>query len=310
MKKKKSRILSLFLAALFVFMGTNVYANEQEEFVEDPSIAIVDALIDQRTRAAMNEDWEQYDALTQELEKNGAETISYDELCRELNMKPKLTPYTANASSSYNLVRTYGSIEYNGKKYEWMRVYTTPLNTSCSLAKTGVVGQTSSKSIAANAMKILEITASSIAGTKYSPIGVAQTVYSALSDMIDFTSPSQVISDIQASYTWTVSEICVFLFFKNAANNWDLGAQFSKVSTDCLVGVPQILVGGRAHVGSFNVHGESEPSNYNTTLEPIRSYAVGAMYVSRIRSASFKGLDGKTIVNVALQNPYYPGDVY
>lgn len=202
MKKVYSIVL---IVLMFVVSSVPAYAMENTtEGVEVVQLDIessdtenaltideIDALVEERNQAYLEGDFTAVESITDELYGNGMNAVSESELNEILGLESTMS--TRNGAIFETV---YTSYLYQGTTYKVMRVYATP-TTSSNLYKTGVTVVSNSKTATAKAMNFIKTAVSAAAGIKSNTIGLAQSVYSAVKDVVSGLSSTSTITNIK-----------------------------------------------------------------------------------------------------------------
>jgi len=335
MRKRFFNFMSfLLVASLLLVSQTQVFATSIERATEtvlnsetsqEVSVSEIDALIEQRTKALIENNQKLYDEINGSLEERGLSEVTLEEVIELTGSVPMIDGSTLSPdsldkpemdalASSATFETVYSTYVTGGRSYDVMRVYATPNGNTGTLYQTGNTSVTNSASAAANTMAFIKIGVSSVAGLASDTIGVVQTVYGALSGIVSQLSTTSTVTNIKATYVWNAAETCVFVYFPSPTIGglWNVKAIYSKATSGVGVNVPTLVTsanGTIAVVQQKSYSGSATPVNYNSTAKAFESYQNGGTYQSRVSKITITGIEGKTVKTINLRNPSIPAEI-
>jgi len=322
--KKSKRIFAVLLVAIMLIIPMDVAAASEEQlYLEyivtnsnarvNATISDVDFLLEQREMAFIEGDHVAYDAITASLRSMGLREISIEEIAaltgEDFDTMPRIM-----ARSNVRRETINSTVFSGGNRYEVMRIIVTPTGVG-TLHTTGVTTQNNRNSAAANAVEFARIAVTSIAGTASNTIGIVQTVHGALRDIVSVVQPNTTITNISASYTWSVTERAVFIYiFDNDLGSYRLSARFHSATAAVGVSVPTLVINGNqstAVVRQWSHSGAATPTDYNNVFRAVEAFRQRGSFTlpvfsSSIRSVNFTGIEGQVVRTQALINHSTP----
>ncbi len=316
-------LVTILLSIIIVFSTVkpvNASISDDLDSKNSEKLSAIDSLIDQRNKAFLNGDSTATKEIDSKLNNAGLINTTYKELSEMVPLPDNINGINTSRSSisaaaaaeKNKFSYSYFTYTYNGKLYDVMYVYVYPLTTSSNLYQSSVTGVQlkNSKQAAANAISLIKITASSLAGFASNTLSTAQTVYSAFSSVL---SPSTTVQNISSSYTWNCAQTCNFCFIKSrVTNSYVQASQWAKVNSTVTVVTPLLIVGSNSSTTSASTKtytGTVTPDGYGETMEAIKSYNVGIFHIARVSSISIKGISGQTVKNININNLEAPAAI-
>lgn len=328
MIKKRTRIVcvTLICSLLLPIQSASVKAadNNGSELSEEISsladFEAVDELIEQRVDAMTDGDMSEYHELTEELEAHGCEDVSAQEvqeltgetsqglLNSQIQSRNNISVQTKGlysaAASNVTFSKSITNVSYGGKSYKVMKITASPKGRG-TLFNTGSVTQKYNSSIKAGSLNLLKIVAKK-AGSASNVIKLVSLYDTVCSVIRGFKSTTKV-EGVEANYTWTVEEICSFIYVYDArVKNYRISASYNKAKYVVSMNLPYLKVkNGKSYSGITHKQYSDwiSAQNYGKTDKAISCFKQGTTYNSWVYNVSMAGCKGKNIKNVYLQHP-------
>jgi len=276
------------------------------------TMADIEMLLEQRTLAFTEKDDALYESITAALRRNGLREITLKEIAALTGQDMNFTFGIQGSSTNTVRFETINSTFFSGGNiYRIMRIIASPTDIGL-LNATGISTVNNRNPAVANVMQFIRIGLSSIAGTASNAIGVIQTVHGALRDIVTAVQPMTTITNIRATYVWSVTERAIFIHvFDHAQATYRLSARFHSATAAVGVNIPTLLINGSqpvAVVRQWNHSGTATPTDYNSTIRAVEAFRQRGsfslpVFSSSIRSVDFRGIEGQNVMNHALRNP-------
>lgn len=174
-----------------------------------------------------------------------------------------------------------------------------------TLYKTGSVTKRYNTSVKASALNMLKVAVKKLGGN----LNVVKAIsfYDAVKSSFKTIKETTKIDDVKANYTWTVQEICSFIYiYDKDIKNYRIGASYNKAKYIVAASIPQFkLPNGKIHSDIIQKKYSEwiTPANYGNTSKAISAFKQGRPYRSWVNNIKMSGCNGKTIQNVTLQHP-------
>ncbi|MCM1256738.1 MAG: hypothetical protein NC307_02675 [Roseburia sp.] len=185
----------------------------------------------------------EYRELSEELEEHGGEDISANELQQLTGKTPndllnsqiqsrnstsaQIRSLYSAASTNVSFTKTVTNVTYGGKNYKVMKITASPRSRG-TLYTTGSVTQRYKLPVAAGSLSLLKVLVSEVASS--SKIVRAVSLCDAIGSAIKDLKRTTKVEDVQANYTWTVEEVCSFIYvYDTRVKNYVIGASLNNI---------------------------------------------------------------------------------
>ena len=203
--------------------------------------------------------------------------------------------------------------------YEVQVITAVPTSTSSSLAKSisKTTIKSSSQLISAGALKIFDYAANAAISSISGFAGTAISLYQLAGDVF---SSSQMVSNVEATYTGTVGTQVKFCYVKKngeSDNNQQLSFRANAATTSVSTAIPNFTCSGNGSLGCTadninkkvnSTHKSKEFDNvYNNAIDNFRK---GTSTYSSAGTITLKGAQGKTVTSFTASMPSHMGQIY
>lgn len=233
-----SMILSLGVTAGAVYSANSIDAPEhliyEDGSISDATLADVDLLTQKRSQAIFNGDEKAAEDLLLQLQEIGGRPSTQEEIALFVSPNELAASGTGDIAMPTKVTKymTYSyTTTVNGKTYEVKRVDNVA-STSSNLYHNGVIAKKTSANKSASTFQAIVSSAITWAGNSATQAASkAMSVYSIVGSIVEAISPTTVVKDINATYTYQIQEYCSFYSYKNSSGNWVSFARASYADT-------------------------------------------------------------------------------
>lgn len=310
MKKVIKRIIGSVMCCICMLSSVNVHVLGNTFTQNEMSILNfekIDELYEQQVKALMEQKWQEYEDIADDLQRMGCEEVTYREVLSLIgsNEKHEMMQTYGTSLSNISFSKAASTVSYNGKKYKVMKITATPSGEGY-LYQTGATVQTSKNRVKAGSLSLINTVVSGMSNY----VGISVSLYNAAKDFVSSISATTEVTNVKANYTWAVAETISFIYVYDAScKNYVLAARYNKVQHDVGVSVPVL----KCSKGTFNskiqqknYSNTKQCPNYGSSTKAISYFIDGKVYSPYLSSVKINGVE-KRIKTISLKIPESAG---
>ncbi len=321
-KKRIKQFISLICAlAVLTPYNLNVSANDDVKIIELENSERLDELHVELSELIFIDDEQlkekEKERILEEMVSLGAEILTQEQVNRKLPVSQRVSYPSTTSNVTWTSRRTV-VLKY-GVNYEVQVITAVPTSTSSSLAKSisKTTIKSSSQLISAGALKIFDYAANAAISSISGFAGTAISLYQLAGDVF---SSSQMVSNVEATYTGTVGTQVKFCYVKKngeSDNNQQLSFRANAATTSVSTAIPNFTCSGNGSLGCTadninkkvnSTHKSKEFDNvYNNAIDNFRK---GTSTYSSAGTITLKGAQGKTVTSFTASMPSHMGQIY
>lgn len=321
LKKRMKQFISLICAlAVLTPYNLNVSANDDVKIVESENSERLDELHVELSNLIFIDDEQlkekEKERILEEMVSLGAEILTQEQVNRKLPVSQRVSYPSTTSSVTWTSRRTV-VLKY-GVNYEVQVITAVPTSTASSLSNTvSKTIKSSSQLISAGALKIFDYAANAAISSISGFTGTAISLYQLAGDVF---SSSQMVSNVEATYTGTVGTQVKFCYVKKngeSDNNQQLSFRANAATTSVHTVIPSFKCSGNGSLGCIannidtkvnSTHKSKEFDNvYNNAIDNFRK---GTSTYSSAGTITLKGAEGKTVTSFTASMPSHMGQIY
>lgn len=315
----KRKVLSALLTLVLVVSMAVPAFSEPITATDNATLdAMIDQLFDRRAELICLEQYDQLDAIDQQLAQLGVEKLAASEVAQiAAKGKSDAVPYVdVPDSGSVSWYSSRTNYTYDGITYEVQTLTAQPNSNSSNLKVSGSRSLSSTTTWTAGTMNALYVVGTSIAGN-IPGASLVMTVLDTVSTFISGVSPTTVISNAEIVYSYAHTTTATFKYVKEAGVSDDY-QELTYISTKGTTAVGYMYPtfdydGGQVQPnviqGSRTIY--STPSGYNSTYNAVVAYTdIYAQRTAYVTGVKITGIESKTVSSLSLLCPVSPLQVY